>query len=161
MPTPGVKKIIEDYDFHTKLIHRFVDGISHEESLLQPPFEANCLNWVMGHIVTNRSHTLEVFGITHNWQNEVRPLYDIGSPPIKPESKAIHLDVLLQYLDQSQTMLNSRLEAISSEELIGSFTNYRGEKSLHKHANEFHWHEAFHLGQLDLLNAMVLSSREN
>jgi hypothetical protein len=160
MSNQKAKKLIDEYEFHTRLIHRFVDGISHEESLLQPPFEANCLNWILGHIVNNRSHTLEVLGIPHIWQTEVRALYDIGTAPIKPGSESIYFDLLHQYLDQSQTLINSTLENIRSKFLDEPFTNYRGEKTRYDHAMSFHWHEAFHLGQLDILNAMVQSKRK-
>ena len=74
MPTQKAQAIIRDYEFHNMLIRRFVDGISHEESVLQLPFEHNCLNWILGHIVTNRSHVLETVGAEHAWQDETDPL---------------------------------------------------------------------------------------
>ena len=161
MATEKAKTLINDFGFHTRLIHRIVDGISQEESLLQPPFEANCLNWVVGHIVSNRSHTLEAIDIKHNWQDKVRNVYDSGTEPIKPDSKSIRLDELLQYLDQSQVMIDSGLEHTTDEFLNSLFTNYRGEKSRFDHASGFHWHETYHIGQLDFLKAMVVSNRKN
>ena len=62
MPGPKASSIQQDYEFHTRFIHSFVDGISHEESVLQLPFQHNCMNWIVGHIVTNRSHVLETVG---------------------------------------------------------------------------------------------------
>jgi hypothetical protein len=32
-----------------------VEGISHEESLIQPQPAGNCLNWVIGHLVLHTS----------------------------------------------------------------------------------------------------------
>ena len=53
-------KLVSDYEFTAMLVHRLVDGLTQEETLIQLPLEVNCLNWVLGHIVTNRSHALEV-----------------------------------------------------------------------------------------------------
>ena len=49
MQTPRAQSILRDYEFHNMLIHRFVDGITHEESVLQLPFEHNCMNWIVHH----------------------------------------------------------------------------------------------------------------
>ena len=46
MTSPTAQSLLDDYRTNTGLIHRIVDGVSDEESLLQPPFPANCLNWV-------------------------------------------------------------------------------------------------------------------
>jgi len=71
--------LIQDYEFTAMLVHRFVDGLTQNETLIQLPFEVNCLNWVLGHIVTNRSHALEVVGVKHDWQENVRKLYQTGT----------------------------------------------------------------------------------
>ena len=62
MTTKTADGLIDDYEFTAMLVHRLVDGLSQDETLIQLPFEVNCLNWVLGHIVTNRSHALEVVG---------------------------------------------------------------------------------------------------
>lgn len=43
-----------EYEFTTMLVHRLVNGLTQAETLLQLPFRVNYLNWVLGHIVTNR-----------------------------------------------------------------------------------------------------------
>lgn len=160
MPTEKAKKLMDDFGFHTRLIHRIINDVTHKESLLQPPFDANCLNWVFGHIISNRSHTLEALRINHTWQEEIRKFYDSGTEAVKPDSKSIRVDVLRQYLDQSQALINSELENIPDAFLNALLTNYRGEKSRFEHASSFHWHETFHIGQLDLLKSMVMSNRK-
>jgi hypothetical protein len=66
------------------LVHRLVDGLTHAEKLIQLPFDVNCLNWVLGHIVTNRSHALEVVSVEHAWQEDVRRLYNTGTETSSP-----------------------------------------------------------------------------
>jgi len=159
MTISKAQKIIDDYNFHNTIINRFVVGISHEESLMQLPFEHNCMNWILGHIVTNRSHVLETIGAMHTWQAEVRELYHTGTPPVTPESPSLQFETLIEYLSESVELLEAALENASEEWLEESHSNYRGEKTRYEHLTGFHWHESFHLGQLEILKAFIFSKR--
>ena len=153
MSTKKTQSVLQDYKFHNMLIHRFVDGITHEESIYQLPFDHNCMNWILGHIVTNRSHVLETVGVPHPWQEAVRDLYHTETPNIRPEGPSIRFEILVEYLDESVTLLQAALENISDETLEEKHSNYRGEKTRFGHLTGFHWHESFHLGQLEILKA--------
>jgi hypothetical protein len=159
MNTPKAQKVLDDYEFHTHFIHNFVDGITHAESVLQLPFDHNCMNWILGHIVTNRSHVLETVGATHSWQEEVRALYHQDTPPITPEGKSVRFETLVSYLDESVELLKAALENVSNEYLEETHSNYRGEKTRYAHVTSFHWHECFHIGQLEILQAFIESKR--
>jgi len=153
-------KLVSDYEFTAMLVHRLVDGLTQEETLIQLPFEVNCLNWVLGHIVTNRSHALEVVGAEHAWQDEVRKLYNTGTENIKPDGKSMQVDVLLKHLDESVELLKAALENVSEEYLSERFTNYRGEKTREEHLSGFNWHETYHIGQLEIFRALAMSQRK-
>lgn len=159
MPIPKTKSIIQDYELHNRLIHRFTVGISHEESILQLPFEHNCMNWILGHIVTNRSHVLETVGAAHAWQEEVRALYHQDTPPVTSESPSVKFENLIAHLDESLELLKIALENVSNEFFEELHNNYRGEKTRYTHVNSFHWHEAFHVGQLEILRSFIFSRR--
>jgi len=153
-------RLAQDYEFTAMLVHRHVDGLTQEETLIQLPFEVNCLNWVLGHIVTNRSHALEVVGVQHAWQEEVRRLYRTGTENVKPDGESLHVDMLLRHLDESVELLKAALENASQEYLSEIFTNYRGEKTREAHLSSFHWHETYHIGQLEIFRALALSQRK-
>lgn len=159
MSTSKAQSVLQDYESHTTFIHHFVDGISHEESVMQLPFKHNCMNWILGHIVNNRSHVLESVGAAHDWQAEVRGLYHTGTSPIRPESKSVPFGKLIEHLDQSVVLLRSALETMTDTQLDETHSNYRGEKSRYKHVTDFHWHETFHVGQLEILAAFIESNR--
>jgi len=159
MPTSRIHSILDDYQFHNRLILRFVDGISHKESVLQLPFQHNCLNWILGHIVANRSHALEAIGAPHSWQEEVRKLYHTGTPPITEESAALDFPVLVNLLQESLNTLQSGLEELDENNLDESHNNYRGEKTRYEHLTGFQWPETFHIGQLEILQAYIQSHR--
>lgn len=160
MSTNHAHYLIEEYAFHNWLVHHMLEGIDHEESLLQLPFEANSLNWTLGHIVTNRSHVLEVLGVVHLWQDEIRKLYHTGTHDIEPGGKSIRLEILLKHLDGSTRMIRKALESVSAEWLEENFSNYRGEKTREAHLSGFHWHEGFHIGQLEMLKDFILTARK-
>ncbi|HSM70230.1 MAG TPA: DinB family protein [Anaerolineales bacterium] len=160
MTTKTAEKLIRDYEFNAMLVHRLVDGLTHEETLIQLPIEVNCLNWVLGHIVTNRSHALEVVGADHAWQEDVRRLYHTGTENITPEGESMQVHALLRYLDESVELLKTALENASEEYLSENFTNYRGEKTREAHLGGFHWHETYHIGQLEIFKALAISQRE-
>jgi len=160
MALERAEKLVNDYVFHNMVIHSLVDGLTHEESLLQLPFDSNCLNWVFGHIVTNRSHVLEVAGVAHHWGGQVRELYHTGTPPIQPSGRALRFEVLVGYLDESVPSLKAALENVSEAWLLESFTNYRGEKTREAHILGFHWHESYHVGQLEIFKDMALAARK-
>ena len=159
MPNLKAQSVIQDYEFHNRIMHHFIDGISHEESVLQLPFEHNCMNWILGHIVTNRSHVLETVGAAHDWQEEVRVLYHQDTQPVTQESPSIQFEKLIAYLDESVNFLKAALEDVSAEWLEENYSNYRGEKTRYTHVTSFHWHESFHLGQLEILKAFIEPKR--
>jgi len=159
MSNAKAEEVLGLYQFHNRIMRIFLRGVSHDESVLQLPFKHNCMNWILGHIVTNRSHVLEVIGAEHAWQDEVRNLYHQDTQPVTPESPAIQFEILVKYLDESMELLESALgdkDGTWSEE---NFENYRGEKSRYEHLTSFHWHESFHLGQLEILKAFIDSKR--
>lgn len=56
--TKKAETIKADYTGNTWLINKLADGLTHAESVLQPPFPANCLNWILGHILSRRNTAL-------------------------------------------------------------------------------------------------------
>lgn len=160
MTLPAAQNLIDDYAFTAMLVHRLVDGLTHEETLIQLPFEVNCLNWVLGHILTNRSHALQVVGAQHAWQEQVRRLYQTGTENVKADGESVQVDTLLKYLDESVEQLKAALGEVNREFLSENFTNYRGEKTREAHLSGFHWHETYHIGQLEIFRALAMSQRK-
>lgn len=150
--------MLDDYEGNSWFINRLCDGLSHEESLIQPGFEANCFNWVMGHIVSRRNSVLEVLGLEPIWSTDIFSLYKTGSDPISPEN-ARKLNLLIEDLAESDDLLKDALENVTGEFLEDIVETDRGEKQRLKHLKDFHWHETIHIGQLDMLRALALSRR--
>ena len=159
MNDPRSQAFREQYAFQTRLIHHQVDGVTDEESLLQLPFEANCLNWVLGHIIARRHSAIEALGEDPFWSEDWLSRYRTGSAPIQTAEQAIPFQQLLEELDRSMSMLQEGLHTAGTDLLDRAVVNDRGEKAAAEHLDGFLWHETFHIGQLDLLQAFTRSRR--
>ena len=79
--------ITQIYLSNTYVIKRNAEGLAHEESLFQPKPDANCLNWVIGHIVANRNVALTHLSQPAFWDQATIDRYQTGSPPVRPSAQ--------------------------------------------------------------------------
>jgi hypothetical protein len=52
MITPGI--LAESFSGNVEIVKLRAAGMTQEDTLIQLPFRANCMNRVLGHLVTNR-----------------------------------------------------------------------------------------------------------
>jgi hypothetical protein len=161
MTVPKAEQLSEDYAGNTWLIGRHTEGISHEESMLQPPFPANCMNWILGHIISRRNSALEVLGQPPLWDAETARIYHSGSPALTDPEGARDFLQLLEDLQAAQARIAGALKIISEASLARVVETDRGAKPVWEHLADFHWHETYHLGQLDILRTMILANRSD
>jgi hypothetical protein len=150
----------QDYAANTWLIHRLVDGVSDEESVWQLPFNANCLNWILGHIVAGRNLTLRLLGAAPLWNERVQARYETGAPPVTPADPGEPFARLVADLDASQQQIEAALERSTSAALARVVETERGTRPVVQHVLGRHWHETFHVGQLEILRAFIEARRE-
>ena len=72
--------LAEAFGLNLRVLKMQTAGLSHEDSLLQPPFRGNCLNWVLGHTTANRDKALAAFGETEIMSPTARALCAASSP---------------------------------------------------------------------------------
>jgi hypothetical protein len=155
---PRAESLIGGFRANAQLIHHYADGVSEVQALRQLPFEANCMNWIVGHIVHRRNSSLACIGRTPIWSEDVDAMYRTGSDPVRDAGGARPLSDLMADLDRTQVALESALSVATDEDLDRIVENDRGVKSAAEHLVGFHWHEAYHAGQLDILRAFIDSS---
>ena len=153
------QEVLDDFKFTNMLIHRYVDGVDDNEAVLQPPFEANCMNWILGHIISRRNSSLECLQQEPVWDETIMAKYRSGSAPILGASQARPLSHLLQDLDQTVEEMEQALAGATMDDLRLELENDRGRKAVVDHLKGFHWHETFHLGQLELLRSFIEAQR--
>ena len=149
------ESLIDLFDVNLWVIKKQTDGLTHADGLLQLPFRGNCLNWVLGHIVAGRDGILKLLGESPIWSEEETAPYNRGSEPLTCDENVHSLEKLLSGLERSQKVLTAALARTPQEELEKTIETFRGEKSLGDHVAFLLWHEAYHVGQLELLRQLA------
>ena len=155
MDYPDADGLAQSFTTNHWLIHRLVDSLSQADSIVQPPYDGNCLNWVLGHIIVSRNEVLDLLGTEVVWSEEVIELYKTGSEPIKEDGQGLTFEELVDALDIAQERIAGSLEEIPADELNRVVETRRGVRPIGKHVAGLNWHETYHTGQLELLRAMV------
>jgi len=159
MTYPDAHSLSQSYGSTHWLINKLVDGLSNEDSLVQPPFEANCLNWVLGHILAGRNEALSYLEAEPIWGETELARYKTGSPAITEANQALPLERLLSDFEESQKRIVGVLARTAPEALAVVVDTRFGERPVGQHIDGLHWHETYHTGQLELLRALAESVR--
>lgn len=141
--------LVRDFERNRRIIHAQCEGLSHEDSLLQPPFAANCLNWTVGHLVMHRHKVLSLVGADHDIDDYER--YDRESDPVSADGPGVRtLADLLDGLDASQTRLATALAAADMDAAHDERFPTVGDR-----VRFYYFHDTYHTGQVELLRALA------
>lgn len=155
MKYPDAETMSKSFDLTRRVIHMQTEGLTNADSLIQPPFRGNCLNWVLGHILVGRSQVLGHLGESQFWGEEKEARYRSGSEPMTADEQALSLEQLLADLDRSQERIATALESVSPELLAEPLESGESERSRGQAVAFLHWHETYHTGQLELLRQLA------
>ena len=123
-----------------RVINMQTIGLTHEDSLIQPPYRRTCLNWIVGHILDGRESFLTYPGESLPLTEAVANRYKGDSASITSAEDALSLAQLLSALEESQARIMAGLERIPAETLETRFDDATaGEKVAF-----VHWHETYH-----------------
>ncbi len=150
----GVALFMELYRNNERSIHRHVEGLSNEESYLQPQFEAISLNWTLGHIVQYRAMALQVMGEPFAWEMGEGSAYRRDPAGIAEPGDGRALADLLADLDETGRLLEKALLGASATMLSEVVATHLGDKSRYDYVSRLAWHETYHVGQLGLLRSL-------
>lgn len=136
------------------ILTKQVEGLTHEDSLLQLPFRGNCLNWVLGHIIVSREDVLSWMGVERIYTEEETARYQYDSDPITSadDPAALHLDRLLADLKRTEQQLADAFEEISEAQLEEK--DERGQTLAYR-ILFMAWHEGYHAGQTEYLRQLA------
>jgi hypothetical protein len=155
MTHPNAETLIQSFRLTWRIMQMQTKGLSHADSLLQPPFRGNCLNWVLGHILVGRDQALVLLGEAPVLAAGETARYRTGSQPVQEAGGALSLERLLAGLAEAQERLAGALERTSAEALA-TMVAFRGrEQPLGQTLDSLHWHETYHTGQLELLRQLA------
>jgi uncharacterized damage-inducible protein DinB len=154
MITP--KQLADAFAQNVEIIEEQVNGLTHADSVLQPPFRGNCLNWVLGHIVAKRDSILETLGEQPLLSPAQAARYDYGSEPVTCDGGDIlKLDHLLDALRRGQPRLAAGLERASDQDLARPLDFAGRTMTAAGKAFFLYYHDTYHTGQTELLRQLA------
>lgn len=137
-----------------KVVRLNVDGLTQQDSLIQPTPGGNCLNWVLGHLVCVYDEILPLLGQKPVLKPGALKRYARGTPPLQGAEEALHLNDLLAAWDEAANRVDAGLASLSTETLDAraprSPTN-NPEETVRSLLAIVSFHQAYHAGQTGLL----------
>jgi hypothetical protein len=147
------EQLVEAFARNVRILHMQSDGLTNADSLLQPPFRGNCLNWVLGHLLLNRNRALLALGATPILAEAQVACYRTESEPIICEGEGVWtLEALLDGLDRSQEGIDA---AVRGADLVKELIIRERPTTLGQVLFGLYFHETYHTGQAELLRQLA------
>jgi hypothetical protein len=151
----SIQNLSDFYARNVQIVKMQAEGLTHEESLIQLPFRSNCLNWVIGHLLTNRYNILALLGVEDPRESQSLDLdhYERESAAITGEEAGVlPLEELIQRLEKAQEKLAVAL-AEETEQSLQRAAPYRdrAEKTVAYWLLFLFFHDSYHVGQTEIL----------
>src|SRR5215207_4835456 len=112
---------VEVLRHQARAIHQVVrlnaDGVTQEESLLQPAPGGSCLNWVIGHLLVTYENILPLLGQKPVMKEGALKRYARGTPPPRDPADALELRELLTAWDEAAERIDAGLAGITPDAL--------------------------------------------
>lgn len=148
------QKLIPPFQRTHWIVQQQTKGLTHADSVLQLPFRGNSMNWVLGHLLDNRNKILAVFGEPPALDEVQAARYERDSEPVTNEEDAVAFERLLAAFDDSQERIMAALEKTTQDNLDVIYNESR-QTTLGDRLEFLHWHETYHVGQLEILRQLA------
>jgi len=148
------------YEFSYFAINRNLNELTQEDSLFIPEPSGNCINWVLGHIISARGMMLLLTGGgAPLFSAEEAAAFQRGSTGIKSGDQGMDLARLKSALEESQKKLIPALQGLSDETLAADvpekFKRPPLTGSVGHALTRLCYHEGYHNGQIGILRRLA------
>jgi uncharacterized damage-inducible protein DinB len=138
------------------VMEKNVEGMTHEDSLVQPSSGGNCANWVLGHIVRTRNNVLPLVGVEPIFPKDKFDRYE--RHPVTKSADALPWNELLEAFRATHAPLMKGIEALPASALSkpAPFSpSGNPDETIGSLLATIAYHEAYHGGQLALLRRVA------
>lgn len=140
------------------IVHRNLEGITQEESLIQPQPAGNCMNWVVGHLIYVYDEILPLLEQKPVLGKDSLKRYRRGASPLQNAAEALPLTELLAAWDKACERLDLGLCNLSPEKLEApapSSPRNNPNETIRSLLGVVCFHQAYHAGQLGILRRIA------
>jgi uncharacterized damage-inducible protein DinB len=140
------------------VLKRNVDGLTEEESLIQPQPGGNCLNWVVGHLLYVYDRVLPMLGQAPVLGTDTLKRYGRGTSQLENSSEAMDMQKLMAAWDEAANRVDAGLEGLTAEALDrpAPFSpNDDPQETVRTLLSKIFFHQAYHAGQTGLLRRIA------
>ncbi|HET7231009.1 MAG TPA: DinB family protein [Longimicrobium sp.] len=158
----AVNHEVETFRHQTRMTREVVrmnlDGITQEESLIQPRPHGNCANWVLGHLVCIYNRFLPLLGQQPVMDPAALERYDRGSSPMLDASEARDIGELLAAWGTAAERVDAGLAGLGSDALDTPAPFSPGgnpNETVRSLVSTVAFHQAYHAGQTGILRRIA------
>jgi hypothetical protein len=136
-----------------------VDGLTHEDSLVQPQPDGNCLNFVIGHLLHVYDQALPLVGQQPVLGADTLKRYARGAPPLRDPAEAMELRVLMDAWDTASERFQAGLATLTPEAMErpmpGPNSGGKLTETVRSLITIILFHQAYHAGQTGVLRRIA------
>jgi len=148
------------YEFSYMAMNRNLADLRHEDSVFIPEPGGNCINWVLGHIISARGMMLLLTGAGTPILSEAEAaVFGRGSAALKTGDQGVDLDRLKSALEESQKKLVPALQGLSDAALAADVPEKFKRPPLMGSVGDalarLCYHEGYHNGQIGILRRLA------
>ncbi|MDF1597556.1 MAG: DinB family protein [Acidimicrobiia bacterium] len=148
----GPAQFVRAFARNVSIIQMQSEGLTHQDSLIQTPYNVNCLNWVVGHLVTGRDDLLLAVRASAVWSEETKERYLRESEPILEDGPGVlPFSDLLDALAETQRRIEQSVGALTEQQMAVEALIGDRPVSLASRLRFFYFHDTYHTGQTEIL----------
>jgi hypothetical protein len=154
--------VAQSFRYQAQLAHSVVkqnlEGLTHEESLVQPQPGGNCLNWIVGHLVWAYAGALPLVGQKPMVEQGRLSQYARGGPPLTDSSRALDFGELLAAWDEGARRMDEGLASFPAESLerpAPASPTGNPNETVRSLLATIMFHQAYHVGQTAVLRRLI------
>lgn len=135
-----------------------LDGITHEESVIQPRPAGNCLNFILGHLVATYNQALPLVGQEPVVEHARIAQYDRGSAPLTSADAAVPFEELRGLWSGASRRFETGLLGLTSDYLDAPAPDSPSgnpDETIRSLLTVIAMHQAYHAGQVALARRLV------
>jgi hypothetical protein len=135
-----------------------LEGITHQESLIQPQPAGNCLNWVIGHLLCVYNNALPLLHQQPVLPKGALKRYERGTPPLQNPAEATDLRELMNAWQTSIERFDAGLATLTPNELDAPAPfspNQDPNETVRSLLGLIAFHQSYHAGQTGTLRRLI------